>query len=205
MIGRLEAELGRRGVLDNTYFVFSSDNGYHMGQRRMQPGKQTAYDTDVRVPLIVAGPGVPAGRVDPTLISSIDLTPTFEQIAGARSRVLMDGESMLGLWHGKPAPAGWPPGVLIEHRYSRMGGDPDRQSNFSGLAPSYDAVRTRDYLYVEYSTGDREYYDVRRDPDELHNLVAQLAPGRLAALHDYLRQLAGCRGAVCRTQSLATS
>jgi len=203
MIGRLEADLAQQGLLNNTYFVFSSDNGYHMGQRRMLPGKQTAYDTDVRVPLVVAGPGVPTGRVDPTLLSSIDLAPTFEQIAGGRPRAVMDGQSMLSIWHGDPAPAKWPPGVLIEHRESQLPGDPDAQSSRSGLAPSYEAIRTRDYLYVEYVTGDREYYDLRRDPDELHNVVGRLSPGRLAALHNYLTSLSGCRGATCRVQQLA--
>jgi arylsulfatase A-like enzyme len=203
LVGRLETELRRQGLLDDTYFVFSSDNGFHMGQRRMLPGKQTAYDTDVRVPLVVAGPGVPAGRLDPTLVSSIDLTPTFEQIAGAPPRTVMDGQSLLPLWHGQPAPARWPAGVLIEHRSSNRGGDPDRQSLRSGLSPSYEAVRTREFLYVEYVDGNREYYDLRRDPDELHNVVAQLSPGRLIALHQYLASLSTCRGAVCRTQVLA--
>ena len=50
------------GQLDNTYFVFSSDNGFHLGQFRMPAGKETAYDSDIHVPLIVRGPGVPAGE-----------------------------------------------------------------------------------------------------------------------------------------------
>ena len=61
MIGELRAQLQALGVAQNTYFVFSSDNGYHMGERRLLSGKQTAWDHDVRVPLVVAGPGVPAG------------------------------------------------------------------------------------------------------------------------------------------------
>ena len=63
MIGHLEAELQAKGEARDTYFIFSSDNGYHMGEYRLDPGKQTAFDTDIHVPLIVAGPGVPAGRV----------------------------------------------------------------------------------------------------------------------------------------------
>ena len=58
-----EATLAAEHLTDNTYIVFSSDNGYHLGQHRLVRGKQTAFDTDIRVPLIVAGPGVPAGRV----------------------------------------------------------------------------------------------------------------------------------------------
>ena len=62
MIGQIEAELAAEGVARNTYIVFSSDNGLHMGEHRLRPGKLTAFDTDIRVPLIVTGPGVPAGR-----------------------------------------------------------------------------------------------------------------------------------------------
>ena len=62
MIGQLQAAVAAIGATDNTYFVFSSDNGYHMGEHRMMPGKMTAFDTDIHVPLIVTGPGVPAGR-----------------------------------------------------------------------------------------------------------------------------------------------
>ena len=125
MLGRLEAELIKTHQLSNTYFVFSSDNGFHMGQRRMLPGKQAPYDTDIRVPLIVAGPGVPAGRTDSTMVSTIDLAPTFDEIAGARPRAPADGTSMLALWHGRPAPAGWSRTVLVEHRSPPIKSDPD--------------------------------------------------------------------------------
>ena len=63
MIGHLEDQLRASGAARNTYFVFSSDNGYHMGEYQLMPGKQTAFDTDIHVPLIVSGPGVP-GRED---------------------------------------------------------------------------------------------------------------------------------------------
>ena len=77
MIGRIEATLKARGLADNTYIVFSSDNGYHMGEHRLLPGKMTAFDTDIRVPLVVAGPGVPAGRRTHAIAENIDLCPTF--------------------------------------------------------------------------------------------------------------------------------
>src|SRR5262249_49332634 len=59
MIAALQAAVAESGQADNTYFVFSSDNGYHMGEHRMRPGKMTAYNTDIHVPLIVTGPRVP--------------------------------------------------------------------------------------------------------------------------------------------------
>ena len=62
MIGEIEQALTADGFVRNTYLVFSSDNGLHTGEYRLMPGKLTAFDTDIRVPLVVTGPGVPAGR-----------------------------------------------------------------------------------------------------------------------------------------------
>ena len=61
LLADTEATLAAEHLTDKTYIVFSSDNGYHLGQHRLDRGKQTAFDTDIRVPLIVAGPGVPHG------------------------------------------------------------------------------------------------------------------------------------------------
>ena len=77
LLGNLEATLRARGLASNTYIVFSSDNGYHMGQHRLLPGKQTAFDTDIKVPLIVVGPGVPHNRRITAFAENVDLHPTF--------------------------------------------------------------------------------------------------------------------------------
>ncbi len=77
MIGEIERELAAKGLARDTYIVFSSDNGLHMGEHRLEPGKLTAFDTDIRVPLIVAGPGVPAARTVPQMTENIDLCPTL--------------------------------------------------------------------------------------------------------------------------------
>ena len=82
-IDALVSTLQSVGQLDNTYIVFASDNGYHMGQHRMLQGKGTPYEEDIHVPLIVRGPGVPAGAVRGEMTSMVDLAPTFAEIAGA--------------------------------------------------------------------------------------------------------------------------
>ena len=195
-VGALEQQLQRSGQADNTYFVFSSDNGYHMGQYRLLPGKQTAFDTDIKVPLIVAGPGVPAGRTVGALASSIDLAPTFADLAGVRLGGAPDGVSLAGLWHGRPAPADWQHSVLVEHHgpdFDRH--DPDVQTVRYGNPPTYEALRTSTALYVEYQDGEREYYDLARDPLELDNLAPTAAPALLAGLHRRLRALTGCHDA----------
>ncbi len=86
MIGRLEAKVQDLGVASNTYFIFSSDNGFHLGEYDLRAGKQTAFNTDIRVPLVVTGPDVPAGSSTVTrLAQNIDLAPTFDDLAGATS------------------------------------------------------------------------------------------------------------------------
>ena len=195
MIGHLEHELQVKGLASNTYFIFSSDNGYHMGEYRLGPGKQTAYDTDIHVPLIVTGPGVPAGRAVSQLASNIDLCPTFETLAGLSVPASVDGHSLAGLWHG-PQPADWRQAILIEHHGpDDSPGDPDRQNYGNGDPPSYEAVRTATALYVRYADGEQEYYDTARDPDELDNIAATGVP---AALRNALHALENCHtGSTC--------
>jgi arylsulfatase A-like enzyme len=195
MIGQLKATLRKDGVAGNTYFVFSSDNGYHLGEHRMRPGKETAFETDIRVPLMVTGPGVPVGRRDATITSSIDLAPTFDAIAGRPEPAGADGVSMLGLWHGRPAPADWQRAVLVEHHGPvRSRSDPDYQLPLNASPPSYEAVRTASALYVRYDRGGEEYYDVARDPYELHNIVATVPRARLQRMRTLLAALVHCHG-----------
>jgi arylsulfatase A-like enzyme len=189
LIGRVIATLRADGLLHDTYVVFSSDNGFHLGEHRLTAGKRTAFDTDIRVPLIVAGPGVPAGRTERRLASNIDLAPTFEQIGGLPVPDSVDGTSLLGLWHGRN-PTLWRHAVLVEYEQPphKDIGDPDRQGSDAGSPPTYDAVRTAHALVVRYLTGEVEYYRTDRDPYELHNLGAEAAPpALLRALDDLSR------------------
>ncbi|MDP9219973.1 MAG: sulfatase, partial [Actinomycetota bacterium] len=132
MIGRIQQELSAKGLAKNTYLVFSSDNGFHMGDHRLRAGKQTAFDTDIRVPLIVTGPGVAAGRAIGQMTSSVDLAPTFEAIAGAPIATRVDGVDLQPLWHGYP-PVDWREAVLVEHHGPDMANsDPDKTPPLNG-------------------------------------------------------------------------
>jgi N-acetylglucosamine-6-sulfatase len=189
MIGELENEVRARGLAKNTYFVFSSDNGFHMGEYTLISGKQTAFETDIRVPLIVTGPGVPAGHTAGQLASNIDLAPTFESLAGLPVPADVDGHSLAALWHGQD-PADWRQAILVEHHGPDFSpGDPDRQTQAPGDPPSYEAIRTATALYVRYAGGFQEYYDTATDPYELDNLAAQGVP---AALRNALGDLENC-------------
>ncbi|HEY2181356.1 MAG TPA: sulfatase [Solirubrobacteraceae bacterium] len=195
MIGEIERELREKGIARDTYIVFSSDNGLHMGEHRLQPGKLTAFDTDIRVPLIVTGPGVPAGRMVNAMTENVDLCPSFEQLGGAPVSASTDGRSLVALLHGRRG-LNWRKEILVEHHGKVLdAGDPDLPTRGAGNPPSYEAIRTRHSLYVEYATGEREYYNLRRDPFELDNLAASLAPARLQRLHRALAAIERCHGA----------
>lgn len=195
MVGRLQKRLRAAGVDRDTYFVFSSDNGFHLGQHRLTPGKLTAYDSDVRVPLIVTGPGVPAGRVVDAMTENTDLCPTFAELAGAATPPRADGHSLVPFLEGQEVPD-WRDAVLIEHRGNVSApNDPDLPPAGSGNPPTYEALRTRDTLYVEYADGQRELYDLAEDPFELENLAADAPPEVLARLNASLSAMRTCRGA----------
>jgi len=212
MIGRLQRRLRALGIARNTYIVFSSDNGFHLGQHRLTPGKLTAYDPDVRVPLIVTGPGVAAGRVVDAMTENTDLCPTFAELAGAPAPPNADGSSLVPLLRDDPASDGargapaaaapataaatdWRDAVLIEHHGNVASfGDPDAPPAGSGNPPSYEALRSRDALYVEYADGERELYDLATDPFQLHNLANEAPPDRLARLSTQLAAMANCHG-----------
>lgn len=198
MLGRLQRRLRAAGVARNTYVVFSSDNGFHQGQHRLAPGKLTAYDPDVRVPLVVAGPGVPAGRAVDAMTENTDLCPTFAELAGAPALPTADGRSLMPLLHGGVGGddiSDWRDAVLIEHRGNVSGlNDPDLPPAGSGNPPTYEALRSRDALYVEYADGERELYDLASDPFQLRNLARDAPPERLARLSGALAVMANCHG-----------
>jgi N-acetylglucosamine-6-sulfatase len=192
MIAQIEGALEANHAEGNTYLVFSSDNGLHMGEFRLMPGKMTAFDTDIRVPLIVDGPGVPAGTSTDAMAENIDLAKTFASIGG--TDLPSDGRSLLPLLHDE-LPSDWRSAILVEHRGPDLHrSDPDFQRPVSGDPNSYEAMRTHDFLYVEYADGEREYYDLRSDPFELDNLAAYLPASTLAELHAQLVAMERCHG-----------
>jgi len=195
MIGKLQDALSLSGQLQNTYIFFSSDNGLHMGEHRLAPGKMTAYEPDIHIPLIATGPTVPAGLRLGQVASTIDLFPTFTQLGNAVTPSIVDGHSLASLLAGKAAP-GWRKAVLIEHLgLDVTRGDPDFSGPFAGNPDSYKAIRTAHSTFVEYVTGELEFYDLNRDPYELNNAARALKPLGRGALHTRLSLLVGCAGA----------
>jgi arylsulfatase A-like enzyme len=225
-IASLVDTLRRTGQLANTYLVFTSDNGFHLGQHRLPAGKQTAYETDIHLPLIVRGPGVPAGRTASQIVGNIDLAPTFAALAKAKAPGFVDGRSFASLLHHPAGAAPWRSSYLVEHWKETNAAtargaatlEPadadqtaattirtsasDRRASRAALAdriPEFHGMRTGRFLYVEYVTGERELYDVLRDPEELHNLSKSAPPALLARFHDQLGLLKSCRSTRCRS------
>jgi arylsulfatase A-like enzyme len=227
-VARLVQTLRATKELDRTYIVFASDNGFHLGQHRMPAGKETPYDTDIHVPLMVRGPGVRAGVHVSPLAGNTDLAPTFEAMAGLRAPSFTDGRSLLPVLRGD-TPSRWRRSYLIEHRMESGMTQPSRASsphastleppdpdqagpdgqprhreirdamllNRGAQIPDYVALRTSNVTYVQYATGDRELYDLRQDPDEIHNL-AGTRPRLEHRLAQRITQLGRCAGRTCR-------
>jgi len=207
MLGMVRRTLDELGVAGNTYVVFTSDNGYHLGQYRLTHGKRTPYDADIRVPTVIAGPGLPAAVASTALASNVDFAPTFLHWAGAERRG-QDGRSLDRVLRGQ-TPRRWRRGVLVVHHLderpprrtdfgARLAQDPDAQDWRMGMPGTYAAIRTRDHLYVQHRNGSRELYDLHRDPDELQNLAGSMVAGARARWALRLARLAACAGPSCR-------
>src|ERR687890_348543 len=196
-IGGLLRTLEQTGKLDTTYLVLTSDNGYHMGQHRLGLGKQTAYEEDIRVPLMIRGPGVPAGISRDEMVLNNDFAPTFADLAGLPPPASVDGRSFASLLDKRQGndPASWRTAFEIRHWDNKKD-----EASYRAVTPvpPYRAVRTKRYLYVEYEAGERELYDLGKDPYELHNLYDSADPDLIAQLDSRLDALRDCAGEGCR-------
>jgi arylsulfatase A-like enzyme len=226
MVASLVATLSSTGVLSNTYFVFTSDNGYHLGQHRLPAGKYTNYEEDLRVPLVVRGPGVPISQTSSALVSTMDLAPTFAAIAGTTMPAYVDGRSLVDLLAGGAGPVAWRQVFFLEqYPFSSnvddglRGGlleppEPDdtwrlreEQESLcqSGIDPEpiYTGIRGVRYKYVEHHACDRELYDLLVDPFELNNIYSLAGDAVRQELHDWLAAMEACAAESCRSFELA--
>jgi arylsulfatase A-like enzyme len=185
-VGSLVRALRRTGELGRTYVFFTSDNGYLMGEHRLRY-KNKPYEPNLRLPLLVRGPGLPAGVVRPATFGSVDLAPTFLDIAQAQAGVRVDGRSMLPTLRSG--------GRGYTHFLLQAGGWTDRP----GVRRWWGGVRSRSFVYVRYRDGFTELYDRRRDPAQLRNVAGEPAyRGVVAEYAQRLDRLTGCSGRACQ-------
>jgi N-acetylglucosamine-6-sulfatase len=152
--------LRRKGEMDNTYFVFYTDNGAHFGQHRFEHGKLQPYEEDVNFPLYVRGPGIPRGVVKPELVGNHDIAPTLADMAGADVPNFVDGRSFLPLATG--ATTSWPRTAILSER--EVDAEPPNR---------WDMLRMQGKVYTRHESGDKEYYDLAPaiDPYQVHNAL----------------------------------
>jgi arylsulfatase A-like enzyme len=184
-VERIVRALKRIDQLDDTYIFFISDNGYMLGEHRVPDGKGTPYEEAIHQPFVVRGPGVSRGGTSGELASNVDLAATVAQIAHVQPPYEGDGVSLLPLIRGGTAVRD---SLLLE--------------SFSSLTgqPKFQGVRTKRRLYVRYSEGGRELYDLKLDPLEVSNLAGTGRPAEGAAeLKAELRRLKACEGLACRS------
>jgi len=173
-IRKVYRQIGRAGELDNTVFIFSSDNGYLYGEHRVPSGKLLPYDEVIRMPLVILVPPALRGNAPQVPVSdaeaaNVDLAPTILELAGGLPPCTaeglcrtMDGRSLMPLINGGIFP-------------------PDRAFLIELADCSFRGVREAKDVYIEYGTGqltvtgecqpsEVEHYDLANDPAQLDNL-----------------------------------
>lgn len=175
-------ELAAAGQLADTYLVFVSDNGWLYGQHRLRT-KGYPYEEVIKMPLYVRGPDVPAGSQVDQLVGNVDLAPTFAEWTGATPNAVLDGRSLAPLAAGRNPP--WR--NILPLFYAG-----------SSTIPPWRGVRTADHVYVEYGTGEREFYDMRHDPLQLTNRAGSMPEELRRQLADLVQDLNACAGDACR-------
>jgi arylsulfatase A-like enzyme len=163
-LGRIMAYLRANHLEKDTLVVFTSDNGYMIGEHGLID-KRNAYEASVRVPLLVWEPGtIPAGKVNEGRFRNLDFAPTFLDVAGAARPPQFEGASAWKLWEGVQPVSAWKPGDFTYEYYWEY--------NFP-MTPTTFAIERDRLKYIQYYGvyDTEELYDLKTDPDEMHNLI----------------------------------
>ncbi|CAO3646979.1 unnamed protein product [Cunninghamella echinulata] len=204
MIGSLFDELEKQNKLDNTYVLYSSDNGYHIGQHKAFPGKCGNIEEDINVPFIIRGPGIPKGKISDVVTSHTDLAPSILALAKGSQYVpdFVDGgvipftEELKN--HPKPiakesfAVEFWMSDALPEFYTDVHTPGANIYKTLRVISKDYN------YAYSVWCTGEHEFYDLRKDPYELDNEYKNLDPELGNRLDALLVVLKSCRAESCR-------
>ncbi|KAH8426495.1 sulfatase family protein [Aspergillus melleus] len=165
LVDGLITRLEQSGKMNNTFIIYTSDNGFHISQHRLPPGKTCGFEEDIRVPFMIRGPGIPENHVDNTVTTHVDIAPTLFQLAGISLRSDFDGTPMpmiqtSGDVHEHVAVEYWGQGML-EGGLSNLG-TPTVPNN------TYKAVRLLsthyNLFYSVWCNNEHEIYDLSTDP-----------------------------------------
>lgn len=209
------AKLDAEGILDNTYILFVSDNGYFHGEHRTPDEKILAYEPSAKVPMMMRGPGIDPGTIVDEPVVNVDIAPTFVEVAGASSTLEMDGRSLMpfatdaGQRTTRPLllEAFWPVGStgrFFVEQVTNPGaeGEGGEGVPLNKAVMSYHAIHTGRYVYIEYDTGEHELYDLDVDPWQIESkhLDPAYLPTQLALFQE-LQRLRFCSGASCAQET----
>lgn len=175
-----------------TVVVFTSDNGYYLGEHLKRQGKINLHEPSIRIPLVISGPGVAAGeRFDPATIP--DITTTLAALAGVELAA-SDGQDLLV--HDRDT--GWNHPVVLEGLMPETRYTKGRRRGASMPVLNTVGVRLGRWKYVRYSTGEVEVYDLLEDPLELTNLASSPDHADInARLKSVWRSYVRCAGKAC--------
>ena len=192
-IGKIVREVRRAGEMNNTYFIFNSDNGYLQGEHRLRGSKFLPYENSIRVPTLISGPGVKKGSTRTGNTVDVDLAPTILDMAGVRPGRVMDGVSLLPAAKGKRRIP--KRDVLLQAMRPLI----KFYTPLTAFDLPFYGVRTHRFKYLHWSFDAVELYDLKNDPDELVNLASDTAwAGKVAELEAVAKRLSECRGSACR-------
>ncbi|QHI68004.1 sulfatase family protein [Tichowtungia aerotolerans] len=183
-IGRILDALEATGQRDNTLLVFSSDNGYYLGEH-CKTDKRMAHEESLRIPLLIHYPDmVPAGSLCDATVLNIDLSSTFLDLAGVSPPSSMQGASLTPLLQGN-TPASWRTAFFYEYFYEN-----------NTWPPTVTAVRTTTHKLIKYHFAEPFYelFDLQNDPYETRNLFYEpkFAPLKKRMLANYQQQHDAC-------------
>ena len=161
-VGRVLAALKRNGFDDNTIIVLWSDHGWHIGEKGIT-GKNTLWDDGTRVPLIFAGPGVKPGQVCAKPAELLDIYPTLAEMLKLPKNKTLEGHSLVPQLQNAQAAREWP--AITTHNHDNHG------------------IRSEHWRFIQYADGTQELYDMRKDPNEWHNLAGDKKYADIIAAH----------------------
>lgn len=169
-IGQIMNVLEERELADDTVVIFTSDNGYFLGDYGLSD-KWYGYEASIRVPLMIRPLQKPAIQEVTATTLNIDLAPTMLSLAGVPAPVTMQGRDLSQLWSGRSLPMPWRTDFLYEHY---LAGLPKYSNEFERFIPSSEGLRNERYTYLRYprQAGENEQlFDRIADGNELKNII----------------------------------
>jgi N-acetylglucosamine-6-sulfatase len=198
--------LGQMRRLRDTYVIFTSDNGFFFGEHRLLGGKFLAYEPATHMPFLIRGPGIKPGSKTGELAANIDVAPTLLELAGVKADKSIDGRSLVPYLEDEGLRSRRP--ILfesfvetndVEANGALRGNSGKAKASLLAPPKDYAGIRLGPYKYIAWPTGEKELYDINKDPNELNSLHRDpnFFPIR-NFLHRQMKRLTECVGRECR-------